>query len=86
MVLKNPRPKTRIFHGAGDEARTRYLHLGKVALYRMSYTRKQRGYYSTKSGIVKPFLKFFAPRAARLPPLTREQLRGVEEIYDRYLR
>ncbi len=28
-----------IFLGAGDEARTRYLHLGKVALYRMSYTR-----------------------------------------------
>ena len=26
--------------GAGDEVRTRYLHLGKVALYRMSYTRK----------------------------------------------
>ena len=28
-----------IFFGAGDEARTRYLHLGKVALYQMSYTR-----------------------------------------------
>ena len=28
-----------ISFGAGDEARTRYLHLGKVALYRMSYTR-----------------------------------------------
>ena len=28
------------FFGAGDEARTRYLHLGKVALYRMSYARK----------------------------------------------
>ena len=28
-----------LFFGAGDEARTRYLHLGKVALYRMSYTR-----------------------------------------------
>ena len=28
-----------IVFGAGDEARTRYLHLGKVALYRMSYTR-----------------------------------------------
>ena len=28
--------------GAGDEARTRYLHLGKVALYRMSYTRGTR--------------------------------------------
>ncbi len=25
--------------GANDEARTRYLHLGKVALYRMSYVR-----------------------------------------------
>ena len=30
-----------LFYGAGDEARTRYLHLGKVALYRMSYTREQ---------------------------------------------
>ena len=29
----------RSFFGAGDEARTRYLHLGKVALYRMSYAR-----------------------------------------------
>ncbi len=28
------------FVGANDEARTRYLHLGKVALYRMSYIRK----------------------------------------------
>ncbi len=28
--------------GAGDEARTRYLHLGKVALYRMSYTRRNK--------------------------------------------
>ncbi len=25
--------------GANDEARTRYLHLGKVALYQMSYVR-----------------------------------------------
>ena len=31
--------ETVLFYGAGDEARTRYLHLGKVALYRMSYTR-----------------------------------------------
>lgn len=28
--------------GAGDEARTRYLHLGKVALYQMSYARIPR--------------------------------------------
>ena len=26
-------------YGAADEARTRYLHLGKVALYQMSYSR-----------------------------------------------
>ena len=31
-----------LFSGAGDEARTRYLHLGKVALYQMSYTCKRR--------------------------------------------
>ncbi len=29
----------RLFFGADDEARTRYLHLGKVALYQMSYIR-----------------------------------------------
>ena len=38
--MKN-RPKIGRFSGAGDEARTRYLHLGKVALYRMSYTREE---------------------------------------------
>ena len=33
--------------GAGDEARTRYLDLGKVALYQMSYARIWRRYSST---------------------------------------
>ena len=31
-----------VYYGAGDEARTRYLHLGKVALYQMSYARGTR--------------------------------------------
>ena len=31
-----------ISRGASDEARTRYLHLGKVALYQMSYTRSDK--------------------------------------------
>ena len=31
-----------LIYGAGDEARTRYLHLGKVALYRMSYARNEQ--------------------------------------------
>ena len=44
--------------GAGDEARTRYLHLGKVALYRMSYTREQR-HYSTFCEFVNNFLQNF---------------------------
>ena len=33
------RVNTHCFLGADDEARTRYLHLGKVALYQMSYIR-----------------------------------------------
>ena len=41
------------FCGAGDEARTRYLHLGKVALYRMSYTRMDKAYYSVFFRFVK---------------------------------
>ena len=41
------------YAGASDEARTRYLHLGKVALYQMSYTRSDRSYYSTCAKNVK---------------------------------
>ena len=40
---QNPRLKLTFqpgtLFGAADEARTRYLHLGKVALYQMSYGR-----------------------------------------------
>ena len=39
LPQKKPSLLAGLFYGAGDEARTRYLHLGKVALYRMSYTR-----------------------------------------------
>ena len=35
-----------VFSGAGNEARTRYLHLGKVALYQMSYARENKVYSS----------------------------------------
>ncbi len=38
---KSP-PDWVVIFGAGDEARTRYLDLGKVALYQMSYARKRR--------------------------------------------
>ncbi len=46
------------FFGASDEARTRYLHLGKVALYQMSYTRNSKRYYSRFSPFVNYFFDF----------------------------
>ena len=49
-----------LFYGAGDEARTRYLHLGKVALYRMSYTRiGNMAYYTPFGEKVKPQFEIF---------------------------
>ena len=48
-----------LFSGADDGARTRYLHLGKVALYQMSYIRiygasgRNR---TTDTGIFSPLL------------------------------
>ena len=49
-----------LFNGAGDEARTRYLHLGKVALYQMSYARVISVYYSNRilENVKREFLKF----------------------------
>ena len=43
------------FFGAGNEARTRYLHLGKVALYQMSYARGTRCILTEESHLVKHF-------------------------------
>ena len=40
--IKKNHPEGGSFFGAGDEARTRYLDLGKVALYQMSYARKRK--------------------------------------------
>ena len=45
--------------GAGDEARTRYLDLGKVALYQMSYARKRKVDYSAKNVLCQPRILFF---------------------------
>ena len=39
-------------YGAADEARTRYLHLGKVALYQMSY-----GRIFKRTGVILVLLK-----------------------------
>ena len=48
-----------LFYGAGDEARTRYLHLGKVALYRMSYTRGTSAIIADIPEMSTAFFRFF---------------------------
>ena len=49
-----------VLFGAGDEARTRYLDLGKVALYQMSYARKSKTYYSGGSSVCQPLIFTFS--------------------------
>ena len=46
-------------YGAADEARTRYLHLGKVALYQMSYARGTLTIIADSFAFVKPYFSFF---------------------------
>ena len=48
-----------IYSGAGYEARTRYLHLGKVALYQMSYARGILMIIADSFAFVKPYFSFF---------------------------
>ena len=47
------------FFGAGDEARTRYLHLGKVALYRMSYIRNCKRDYNKETRLCQEKIEVF---------------------------
>ena len=68
-----------IKNGAGDGARTRYLHLGKVALYQMSYARrtlwiiaKSRRFVNGKSKIFRAFSPAGGPRGDTRGP-TRAQ-------------
>ena len=49
--------------GAGDEARTRYLDLGKVALYQMSYARKREIDCSTRIGVCQSRIFSFSSKS-----------------------
>ena len=49
-----------VLFGAGDEARTRYLDLGKVALYQMSYARKSKIHYSGGQSVCQPLISTFS--------------------------
>ena len=53
------------FYGAGNETRTRYLHLGKVALYQMSYARETRIILANLCFLVKSFAEDFYVCALR---------------------
>jgi hypothetical protein len=60
--------------GAGDGLRTRYLDLGKVALYQVSYSRSVRGKMITPEGRVPPHS--LSPRSPSMPhPGSRPRLR-----------
>ena len=61
------------YFGASDEARTRYLHLGKVALYQMSYTRNNIVIIASAGEIVNPYFRkmenfFMRPAESGFPP------------------
>ena len=51
-----------LLNGAADEARTRYLHLGKVALYQMSYGRIFGAFFPAPSRAI--LANFGAPAKA----------------------
>ena len=60
--LKQKKKDTRkciLLFGAGDEARTRYLDLGKVALYQMSYARTAMVIIRHETTIVNSFFHSF---------------------------
>ena len=69
-----------IYSGAGYEARTRYLHLGKVALYQMSYIRicgasgRNR---TTDTGIFSPLLYRLSYRGKNWRPGTGSNRRPL---------
>ena len=55
-----------ISFGAGDEARTRYLDLGKVALYQMSYARKSKVNYNAAGRVCQQKNQLFS-RISMMP-------------------
>ena len=66
-------------YGAADEARTRYLHLGKVALYQMSYGRIFGAFVPAPSRAI--LANFGAPAK-----ICEAKFCGVEEEFQSLLR
>ena len=78
--IKKPVHQLYWFNGADDGARTRYLHLGKVALYQMSYIRiygasgRNR---TTDTGIFSPLLYRLSYRGKNWRPGTGSNRRPL---------
>ena len=68
-----------VLFGADDEARTRYLHLGKVALYQMSYGRIFGAFFPAPSRAI--LTNFGAPAKA-----CEARFCGEEEEFQSLLR
>ena len=68
-----------LLNGAADEARTRYLHLGKVALYQMSYGRIFGAFFPAPSRAI--LANFGAPAKA-----CEARFCGEEEEFQSLLR
>ena len=68
-----------LLNGAADEARTRYLHLGKVALYQMSYGRIFGAFFPAPSRAIPT--NFGAPAKA-----CEARFCGEEEEFQSLLR
>ncbi len=69
-----------VFYGADDEARTRYLHLGKVALYQMSYIRINGASDRNRTndtGIFSPLLYQLSYRGKKWRPGTGSNRRPL---------
>ena len=65
-LLKQKKKDTRkciLLFGAGDEARTRYLDLGKVALYQMSYARKRKIDYTANLRVCQSCIFSFSSQS-----------------------
>ena len=61
--MKKEPPRGWFFFGAGDEARTRYLDLGKVALYQMSYARKRKIDYTANLRVCQSCIFSFSSQS-----------------------
>ena len=75
--VKRAKKKPSDFHlrafkfGAGNEARTRDLNLGKVALYQLSYSR-------TKSNILTVLFK--AVNSVKIIPISHSRIYGHAQV------